>query len=250
MDINAHREYLATVRSEIANCASRNFEIDAQLEKLAREKASNADALAGWRQLESMVAALVGEDLPAVIERETPSIVHPSPAHNTDVLYGVPGEQTAHADVAESILRSTGKPMRVGEIIEEMRIARHPLPTEDTRAFGAVYSALKRRPAMFVKLDRGMWDLAERARASKREKRDGDVHPSRPRLAIEALRQLGGLAAASRVLDKMNEMGHHVHHDRKRAINIIWNALDRSPFARHSDGHWELVANPDLDEGA
>lgn len=66
-----------------------------------------------------------------------------------------------HADIAERVLRDIGRPLRVPEIGRRMTEMGHHLPSDQRLRDSAIFSALKRRPHVFVKAKRGLWALKE-----------------------------------------------------------------------------------------
>jgi hypothetical protein len=78
-----------------------------------------------------------------------------------------PGSETTggarhHADVIEEVLRDAGHPLRVGDIITMLNKRGHPLPEDSSIRFNTVYSSMKRRPRVFVRLGMGRWGLVAR----------------------------------------------------------------------------------------
>ncbi|MGE4197662.1 MAG: hypothetical protein AB7G11_11125 [Phycisphaerales bacterium] len=110
---------------------------------LSRRLADARERLRQMRRAASSFACLLG--------KETPDI--PKARDN--------GRPPRHADVAARVLMAEGRPMRVPEIGERMAALGHALPEDRNIRDSAIFSAMKRRPRMFVSVERGVWALAK-----------------------------------------------------------------------------------------
>jgi hypothetical protein len=165
MNHNAHSEYLNILKELKSRSRALIAKLEAQIEV---EKARYADA----EKAEAIVSALA-EISPSLVSSPFDNSASPNSSVSSGLTVGeshLPRKVSAtkHADVAEDILRTSRKPMRIQEIIEAMEAMHQPLPAEPVKRYGAIYSALMRRPQTFEKIGRNEWTLTRRARDSDR----------------------------------------------------------------------------------
>jgi hypothetical protein len=161
MSVNAHQDYLSTVRKEIAEKKGRLGAIDTEASVLRGE-------LAELSQLEAIVAHRAGES-------PDPENVRPFPNPPVTLANRNGTEPPSHATVIEGVLRDAGRPMRMQEIIDAVNALHHPMPADPQSRYGALYSAMMRRPERFVRINK-TWTLS-----------NGSVRPPSPRPPVQGL---------------------------------------------------------------
>lgn len=137
----AYSEILAKLRHDIREAESEASRLQVRLDDVNSR-------LTDMQRAAESIARLIGECLSEVSRSE-------------DVIGSEPKSPIRHADVAERILREAGTALRVPEIATRMMMAGHPLPDDERIRNSAVYSALVRRPNVFVRASRGNWGLKE-----------------------------------------------------------------------------------------
>jgi hypothetical protein len=136
-----YRGFLNQVRHDIAQDEAEETRLKAELTVVQSRLAEKRHAAAS-------VARLLGQMTNSPEEAEE--------------LGRLANEQpTRHADIAEQVLRTVGRPLRVPEIGTRMMQLGHPVPEDARIRDAAVYSALARRPNIFYKVARGLWGLQE-----------------------------------------------------------------------------------------
>lgn len=150
MDRNAHLDYLELVRRDLAAARDRITELEGELSEVRRR-------FTDLERVESIVAVFAGAAV-QVRGVDQPIDTSDSAAQNPSEPESRAPGIVRHADVVEAILRDSGGAMKVSEIIEAMAARQHPLPQDPHKQFGAIYSAMLRRPQVFEKVDR-KWQL-------------------------------------------------------------------------------------------
>jgi hypothetical protein len=80
--------------------------------------------------------------------------VHPPSQPPTGDLLG-----KTQADAAEAVLRTAGKPMNTGDIVQAMVARGYPERDDRKHLENSVFSAMRRAPDRFKKVARGTWAL-------------------------------------------------------------------------------------------
>lgn len=158
-------------------------------------------------------------------------------------------------DAAAAIMEKVGRPMRIGEIIDNMEEEGYRQSGyERSVMYNSLYTSMKKSRGRFHNAN-GLWTLrvagpvAKSARHLRWSQANGrgeklEIATQRPSYVDAAefvAKQKGGPFRPGDVADWMIEQGHKRPGKRAGIVSTLYGTLKKSPKFRNSGGMWELA---------
>jgi len=244
MDRPQYRALLEDIRQDIAGILKRREMLDRELD--------------GARTVEQYLASKLGEAPIALPEAAVAALTSPVTTDTPESRQEVDSVKMTRVDIAAMILRDAGRPLKIGEIIDEMHSRGFPALTDRRIMFNSVYTSMKKAKNRFRKIGHGLWTLNEdqgyeaggSAPYLQRPTREQVRAESDRRLpcppyvecAESAIRTLGRPARTGEVAEWIIERGYKDRQKKQLIANTLYNIMsDSDKFVRVAPGLFDLT---------